>query len=119
MFFANERATYTVYLLKKNRGTRDCRGSVAVEQNHSSVFSFLNCGAKGMNQYCESPMKLIKDLFARQKKHINKWNELLAVRSNKMSIKLRHFNKIYLLKKTPILLMQLQVWKLCPTTVLK
>ena len=66
--FSNEHATYAVYLLNQIRETRDRRGSIASEKNHSSVLSFLNGGAKGITKQCEAPMKLIKDLFSRQKK---------------------------------------------------
>ena len=93
--FASERATYALYLINQIRGTRHRRGSVAAEQNHSSVLSFLNGGKKGINHYCEVPMTLIKELFARQKTHINKWNQLLYARNQKMNI------KVHCLKQKP------------------
>ena len=76
--FSNECTTYAVYLLKEIKGTRNRRGSVPAEQNHSSVILFLNCGEKGMDQCCKLPIKLIKELFSRQKRFINKLNELLT-----------------------------------------
>lgn len=34
----------------------------------------MNDGDTFGNSYCEKPHSLVKDLFFRQKKHINHWN---------------------------------------------
>lgn len=75
--FYNERSTYATYILSKKRGTRGCHGSSISESNHSSVLVHLNDGDKFGNTYCEKPHTLVKDLFYRQRTHINHWNSVL------------------------------------------
>ena len=90
--FKEEKATYASYILCKKRGTRGKHGSSLAESNHSSVLVFLNDGEKKINTYCEEPHTLVKDLFQRQKCHINKWNEELYNDSLKMHIEANSFN---------------------------
>jgi hypothetical protein len=90
--FKEEKATYASYILCKKRGTRGKHGSSLAESNHSSVLVFLNDGEKKNNTYCEKPHTLVKDLFQRQKCHINKWNEVLYNDSLKMHIEENSFN---------------------------
>ena len=74
--FYKECSMYASHILSKKRGTRGCHGSSISESNHSSVLVHLNEGDKYGNSYCEKPHTLVKDLFFRQKKHINHWNSI-------------------------------------------
>ena len=49
------------------------------EQNHSSVLINLNDGIRGINEYCEQPMTLVKDLHIRQNVHVKKWDRQLYI----------------------------------------
>ena len=69
--FYNEKNMYASYILSKKRGTRGCHGSSISESNRSSVLLHLNEGDKFGNSYCKTTHTLVKDLFFRQKKHIN------------------------------------------------
>ena len=84
--FYNDRSTYASYILNKKRGTCDCHGSSISESNHSSVLVYLNEGDKFGNSYCEKPHTLVKDLFFRQKKHINHWNSVLYNQSVQLDV---------------------------------
>ena len=84
--FYNERNMYASYILSKKRGTRGCHGSSISESNHSSVLVHLNEGDKHGNSYCEKPHTLVKDLFFRQKKHINQWNMQLYNESVELDV---------------------------------
>ena len=75
--FYNDKDMYASYILSKKRGTKGCHGSSISEANHSSVLVHLNDGDKFGNSYCEKPHTLVKDLFFRQKNHMNHWNGLL------------------------------------------
>jgi len=84
--FYNERSMYASHILSKKRGTRGCHGSSISESNHSSVLVHLNEGDKYGNSYCEKPHTLVKDLFFRQKKHINHWNSVLYNESIQLDV---------------------------------
>ena len=75
------------------KGTRGRRGSSPLEQNHSGILCHLNDGERSQNKYCEAPITLIRDLFDRQKYHINKWNIDLAKESMEMDIEVMGLNK--------------------------
>ena len=75
------------------KGTRGRRGSIPSEQNHSGILCHLNDGERSQNKYCEAPITLIRDLFDRQKCHINKWNIDLAKESMEMDIEVMKLNK--------------------------
>ena len=77
--FASNRMTYSQYCLNLIPGTRGLRGSAMAEQNHSSTLIHLNDGKRGINEYCEQPMTLVKDLFCRQNIHVAKWNRQLYI----------------------------------------
>ena len=47
------------------------------EQNHSSTLCFLNDGHTKNNKYCEQPITLVKDLFARQQRHVVIMNKII------------------------------------------
>ena len=68
--------------------------SILAEQNHSSALIHLNDGNKYRNSYFEHPENLIKDLFARQRYHINKWNDTLYKEHVKMETELVNLRKI-------------------------
>ena len=93
--FYNERTTYASHILSKKRGTRGCHGSSISESNHSSVLVHLNEGDKFGNSYCEKPHTLVKDLFFRQKKHINHWNSVLYNESIQLDVLRGKINKQY------------------------
>ena len=83
--FVNERHMFAQYCLDEMKGSRGRHGSAPSESNHSSVLVFLNDGDKYANAYIEAPHTLIKDLFIRQKRHINKWNKKLFTEDNEMN----------------------------------
>ena len=91
--FIEERSTYSQYILKQTKGTRGRRGSSPSEQNHSSILCHLNDGIRSENKYCEHPITLIRDLFDRQKFHVNKWNSLLAKESMEMDVETAKLEK--------------------------
>jgi len=90
--FSEEKETYSNYLLRQMRGSRGYHGSSLAESNHSSVLAHLNvAGNKGKNQYKVEPLYMVKELFARQEIHVNKWNEEIYHHN----IKMRHLeNKL-------------------------
>ena len=63
--------------IDKKGGRKGLCGSTSTEQNHSSVLVHLNGGEFTRNGYKELPHTLVKDLFNRQRKHVNKWNKTL------------------------------------------
>ena len=67
------------------KGSRGRHGSAPSEINHASVLMFLNDGDRHSNSYIEDPHTLVKDLFNRQKRHINKWNKKLFAEDNEMN----------------------------------
>jgi len=84
--FYNERSMYASHLLSKKEEHVDVNGSSISESNHSSVLVHLNDGDKYGNKYCEKPHTLVKDLFFRQKKHINHWNSILYNESIQLDV---------------------------------
>ena len=64
--FASECDQYSQYHIDEMVGSRGLHGSSVSEQNHSSSLCHLKDAKTPDNQYCEEPMTLIKDLFARQ-----------------------------------------------------
>ena len=46
------------------------------------------------NKYCEQPHTLIKDLFIRQRTHVNKWNKDLFAEDLKMSVKVSRLEQL-------------------------
>ena len=57
-----------------------------MESNHQSALSFLNDGLKGINYYFETPAMLMRDLLARQDKHIKIINGLLHGMNQRMDV---------------------------------
>jgi len=92
--YAQDRDTYACYRLEQLKGTRGRRGSAPSEQNHSSVLVHLNDGEKKENKYCEQPHTLIKDLFIRQRTHVNKWNKDLFAEDLKMSVEVSRLEQL-------------------------
>ena len=90
--FANDRETYAQYCLDRIPGNRELHGSTASESNHSSVLTYLNDGNKSRNAYCESPVKLIRDLLKRQKIHTQSINNQLFGDTQKMKLELSRLN---------------------------
>ena len=60
-------------------------GSVASEQNNSSVVLYLNDGNRTQSDYCEHIHVMIIDLMCRQQFHHNKWNQQMFGDSNKLN----------------------------------
>ena len=77
--YYNEQECYAQYILLKKKGTRGICGSTSSEQNPSSVLVHLNGWEFTWNQYNKIPHTFVKDLFNRQRKHVNKWNETLYI----------------------------------------
>lgn len=75
--FASQRESYARYCLNNIPGNRGIQGSSASESNHSSVLSHLNKGNRFGNQYCATPIVLIRDLLRRQKVHNQEFNSRL------------------------------------------
>ena len=92
--YSQERDMYAYYRLAQLKGTRGRRGSAPSEQNHSSVLVHLNDGMKTVNDYCEQPHTLIKDLFVRQRFHVNKWNKDLFCEDLKMSVEVARLEQL-------------------------
>lgn len=63
---------FAQYCLNKMKGLRRIHSYDPSEMNHSSVLVFLNDGDKHANNYIKEPHTLVKDLFKRQKRHLNK-----------------------------------------------
>ena len=84
--FAKARAAYSTFELRKIEGNRFKKGSSILESNHQSVLSFLNDGLKGTNYYFETPAMLMRDLLARQNKHIKIINGLLHGMNQRMDV---------------------------------
>ena len=59
------------------KGTKGLCGSTSSKQNHSSILGHFNGGEFTRNGYKELPHTLVKNLFNRQIKHANRWNETL------------------------------------------
>ena len=74
-------------------GTRGEHGSSASESNHSSVLVYFNDGDKHMNTYCEQPITIVKDLFKRQQRSINKFNEMLFGHATEQRIELHRLQQ--------------------------
>ena len=102
--FYSERDVYAKYKIQQIRGTRGRRGSSrseinrssCSEINHSSVLINLNEGQRSVQTYCEHPITLIKDLFARQLSHIKKWNNSLFDEGNKLKVELDRLREMVL-----------------------
>ena len=60
----------------------------------------LNDGEKKENKYCEQPHTLIKDIFIRQRTHVNKWNKDLFAEDLKMSVEVSRLQQLPLTKMT-------------------
>ena len=63
--FYFERDVYAKHKIQQIRGTRGRRGSSCSEIVHCVLIN-LNDGQRSVQKYCENPITLIKDLFARQ-----------------------------------------------------
>ena len=83
--FKNERHWFAQYCLDEMKGSRGRYSSAPSEGNHASILMFLNDGDRYDNSYIEDPHTLVKDLFNRQKRHINKWNKKLFAKDNEMN----------------------------------
>ena len=75
--YYNERECCAQHNLIKKKGTKGLCRSTSSEQNHLSILVHLNGGEFTRNGYKELRYTLVKDLFNRQRKHVNKWNEKL------------------------------------------
>ena len=102
--FYSERDVNARYKIQQIRGTRGRRGSSrseinrssCSEINHSSVLINLNEDQRSVQKYCEHPITLIKDLFARQLSHIKKWNNSLFDEGNKLKVELDRLREMVL-----------------------
>ena len=83
--FYNQRHYYANYIIKNIPGNRGRKGSVAAEQNHSSIASLIFTDKNNKN-YFEHVHVMIRDLFVRQKKQSNEFNSLLFGLTNKRNI---------------------------------
>ena len=81
----DEKETYASYCISNITSSRGRRGSTSAEANHSSLIIHLN-GRRGVNQYVEKPLTLIKDILQRQAQHILKWNKSLYDEDREMTI---------------------------------
>jgi len=81
---AEEKETYAQSCLDKTKGARGLHGSSMSEQNHSSTLCHLNDGHTKNNKYCEQPITLVKDLFARQQRHVLIMNKILFDQETEM-----------------------------------
>ena len=77
---------YAEYCIAQVPGNRGQKGSVISESNHSSVLSYLNDGVRGTKTYQEHPMLLVRDLLARQQKHVIPTNQRLHNMHQNMKI---------------------------------
>ncbi len=91
--FAKERNSYAFYCLEKIPGNRGLLGSAAAEQNHASILMFLNDGQRGVNNYCENPANLIRDLLHRQHHHVKMTNTILAGHAQKLRVERNKLEK--------------------------
>ena len=92
--FANEKKSYSRFMLKTYKGVMGRKGSSSAEQNHSSVLTYLNDGNKGGSTYCEELYTLVHDLFNRQCMHIRKWNYQLLLDHQVLEGEKSHFQKL-------------------------
>ena len=81
----DERETYALYSISNITSSRGRKGSTSAEANHSSLIIHLN-GRRGVNDYIEKPLTLIKDILQRQAFHIMKWNKALYDEDQEMTI---------------------------------
>lgn len=65
------------------------------EQNHASVLINLNEGIRGINEYCEQPMILVKDLHIRQNNHVKKWDRQLYLDEQSRLVEIERLNQEY------------------------
>ena len=65
------------------------------EQNHASVLINLNEGIRGINEYCEQPMILVKDLHIRQNNHVKKWDQQLYLDEQSRLVEIERLNQEY------------------------
>ncbi len=79
--------------MEKIPGNRGLLGSAAAEQNHASILMFLNDGQRGVNNYCENPANLIRDLLYRQHHHVKITNTILAGHAQKLRVERNKLEK--------------------------
>ena len=89
---AKEKEFYASFMTRKLPGNKYRRGSVTAEQNHASVRASVY-GDKDTNDYMEHMHVMIRDLFSRQKKHINDFNKLLFGLTNNKNNYLEQLNQ--------------------------
>ena len=77
---------YAEYCIAQVPGNRGQKGSAISESNHSSVLCYLNDGVRVTNTYQEHPMLLVRDLLARQQKHVILTNQRLHNMHQNMKI---------------------------------
>ena len=88
---ASEKEYYVRYMTRKIPGNRYRRGSVASEQNHASVRALV-FGDDNNQRYMEHMHVMIRDLFTRQKRHINDFNKDIWGMINERNIHLAQIN---------------------------
>ena len=91
--FASECDLYSQYHIDEMIGSRGLHGSSVSEQNHSSSLCHLNDAKTPDNQYCEEPMTLIKDLFARQFKLNLKMKKTLFYAETELTIEMQRLRE--------------------------
>ncbi len=91
--FAENRGMDAEYMISNIVGKHGLLGSTALEQNHASVLMYLNDGVWGKNNYYNHPITLIKDLFCRQKNHVNKTNAIVFGQSKMMEVETSSLKK--------------------------
>ena len=91
--YASECDLYSQYHIDEMIGSRGLHGSSVSEQNHSSSLCHLNDKKTPDNQYCEEPMTLIKDLFARQFKLNLKMKKTLFNAETELTIEMQRLRE--------------------------
>ena len=75
--FAERKCEYAQLCINTMHGWRGLHGRSISKQNHSSTLCHLDDSHTKINKYCEQPITLVKDFFARQQRHILITNKII------------------------------------------